>query len=190
MNKELYQVAAKACYDVYEKNTDLGTTEFHYFLDIVNGKSVQVLAIAGSNELKDWFVNVNLFSWKGIKIGAYRSAKKIHKELKNILSVVDLPLIVCGHSKAGPTAIAFKRLFGAEYCIAFAPARSLRYWANRKMDNTVIFTDPDDLVSKVACISFGHPICKTIEAKSDHLLFSIDDHVMKHWIEFVNNMID
>jgi len=191
LNKHIYKVAVDACNDVYIHNTDLGTTEFHHFITTINGRRFQVLAIAGTNEALDWLKNFNLLSWQNIKLPAYRAAHQINDKIKHQLKRFDhLPLLVCGHSKAGATAIAFKRLFGADYCVAFAPARSLRHWAKLKMSNTTIFIDPDDLVSKLAFISFTHPKCRVFKAREDHLLFSISDHVMKHWVEFVNNMFD
>ena len=187
LNSEFYKVAVKACADVYKNNTDLGTTEFRHAIKTINGRRYQVLAIAGTNEWKDWLININLFSRKGIKYGAYKAAKDINEKLRRYKG---LPLLVCGHSKAGATAIAFKRLFGAEYCIAFAPARSIRPWAKKEMENTVLFIDPDDIVSKLAFISFTHPICTVIKAREDHDFYSIGDHKMKHWIEFVSKMVD
>ncbi len=180
--KNLYKIAARACQDVYHDNTDLGTTE--YKLEIMG--DIQVLAIAGTNELADWGKNFNLLSWKGIKYPAYKSAKEIHDQVKNKITK---PLLVTGHSKAGPTAIAYKKLFTSSWCVAFAPARSLRYWTDRKMANTTLFIDPDDPVSQVGFISFGHPECEIIKAKDDHLGFYVDDHFMNNWVGFVEGMV-
>lgn len=191
MNKELYKVAAKACSDVYEINTDLGTTEFHHTIKTIHGRRWQVLSIAGTNETLDWLKNFNLLSWQGIKLPAYKAAHKINDKIKHKLKRFEhLPLLVTGHSKAGATAIAFKRLFGANYCVAFAPARSLRPWAELKMSSTTIFIDPDDLVSRLAFISFEHPICRVFKARENHFFFSFEDHCMDNWVEFVNKMID
>jgi hypothetical protein len=183
MNPEIYKIAAKACSDVYDQNTDIGTTEYSVSYD--SDSNIQILAIAGTNEPEDMLININMFSRKGIKYGAYKAAW-------DIMSVFrwrgDCKRMVTGHSKAGPTAIAFKRLFGADYCVAFSPARSLRYWSKRKMENTTIFIDPDDIVPKLGFFSFGHPKCKTIKAKNDHIGISIDDHGMDHWINFTKRM--
>lgn len=186
MNPELYRIAADACQRVYENNIDLGTTEFNVSYAVVGDDFVQVLSIAGTNEKKDWLKNINFWSKQGIKKPAYDAAQEIKKYFKRDL---EYKLLVTGHSKAGPTAIAFKRLFGADYCIAFAPARSLRYWCDRKMENTTLFIDPDDPVSKVGFISFGHPQCKIIKAENNHFLPSIGDHSMDNWIKFTENIV-
>ncbi|MBT4288915.1 MAG: hypothetical protein HOD92_16435 [Deltaproteobacteria bacterium] len=185
MDKELYKIAAKACADVYLDNFDLGSTE--YKLSIVKYKKIyiQVLAIAGTNEARDWLKNINPWSTNGIKAVAAMAAKEIKS---GFMRELGCKLLVCGHSKAGATAIAYKKLFKADWCIAFAPARSLRYWMNRKMENTTLFIDPDDPVSKAGFIGFGHPKCKVIKAKNDHVGLNVKDHFMCNWIKFVNTI--
>ncbi|MCF6248147.1 MAG: lipase family protein [Desulfobacula sp.] len=183
MDKELYKIAAKACSDVYLDNTDLGTTEYKLSLVKYKDNYIQVLAIAGTNEVMDWLKNIDLWSIKGIKAVAARAAKDIRSRFLRELGV---KLLVCGHSKAGATAIAYKKLFKADWCIAFAPARSLRYWTNRKMTNTILFIDPDDPVSKAGFISFGHPECNIIKAKNNHPFLKITDHFMHNWVKFVD----
>ncbi len=185
MDPELYRIAADACQAVYKDNTDLGTTEFKVSFTVLGDEFVQVLAIAGTNEPADWLHNFNLFSIKGIKKPAYDAAQEINATIKK---VDGYKLLVCGHSKAGPTAIAYKRLFGADYCVAFAPARGLRYWADRRMENTTILIDPDDPVSKAGFLSFGHPVCHIIQAPDDHFGLSVSDHFMKGWVEFVEKI--
>ena len=188
MDKYMYQMAAGTCSEVYKNNPaiqDLGTTEFMLSNGSWTGRPVQILAIAGTNEIKDWRINLNLFSQQGIKIGAFKAAHEIHSKFKRDK---DVPLLVCGHSKAGATAIAYKRLFDADYCIAFAPARCLRYWADREMENTTIFIDPDDPVSTLGFLSFGHPQCDRIYAKNDHLGLSVKDHFMDNWVQFCGNL--
>lgn len=180
---ELYHYAANQCERVYRENIDLGTVEFDFFRYFENKsqKITQVLVIAGTNEAADWLSNFNLLSWNGIKIAAYRAANKIKKHIK---IDPDLKLYVFGHSKGGLTAIAFNKLFKADKCVAFAPARGLRYWINREMPNTTIFIDPDDPVSKAGFINFGHPKCNRVTAKDDHLLPSIDDHFIEKWVTY------
>lgn len=183
--KQLYPISAQACQDVYNRNVDLGTTEYYSEIKWYNGKQIQALSIAGTNEKEDWLKNISLWSEKGIKKVAVQAAT----EIKNhFVRLPDIPLLVCGHSKAGPTAIAYKRLFGADWCVAFAPARSLRYWTNRTMRNTTIFVDPDDPVSKVGFLSFGHPKCRIITAKNNHVGISVGDHFMDNWVRFVDKM--
>jgi len=185
VERELHKIAAKACKDVYARHISLGTTEYYSSIAEYDGKAVQVLAIAGTNELTDWGINFNLTSWKGIKYGAYKAAIKLNKVFDRNK---ELPLLVCGHSKSGPTAVAYKRLFEEEqpiYCVAFAPARGLRPWVNRKMSNIIIFVDPDDLVDKVAFISFKQPDCEKIKLPNDHKGFYFKDHSMDNFEDFV-----
>lgn len=109
---------------------------------------------------------------------AWKAAYEINEHL-NYVREEGYRLLVCGHSKAGATAIAYKKLFGADFCVAFAPARSLRYWSDRKIENTTLFIDPDDPVSKAGFVSFGHPKCEVIEAKGDHLGLCVGGHFME-----------
>lgn len=194
MKKELLTKCAIACKEVYESNIDLGTTEFNLNLVYENGITHQILSIAGTNEKKDWLKNINLSSKKGIKRPAFDAAGEIMaSKAFNKNRIVDIPLIVTGHSKAGATAIAFHKLYhdrmiGSSYCVAFAPARCLRYWINRKMKNTFIFTDPDDPVSFVGRISFGLPKAVHYKADNNYFGFKVDDHKIEHWIRYCQNM--
>jgi len=182
--KNLYLIAAKAIQAAYKNNRDLGTTEYQYKITMYRGKPLMVLAIPGTNELADWWENLNLWSTKGVKSSAYQAAMDIHNHCPRF--TVDI--LVCGHSKGGAEAIAFNKLFLPKYCVAFAPARSLRPWTDKAMDNCTIFLDPDDIVSKLACVSFRHPTCKTIQALDDHCGISISDHLMGRWLSFVKDM--
>jgi hypothetical protein len=197
MIKEMYAEAALCCKKVYEKNIDLGTTEFNLTRHVVKDREYQILAIAGTNEPKDWLENFDLISVDGIKRAAYNAAYEIlynkhftRERCRNSR----LPLIVTGHSKAGATAIAFMKLFykftlKPSHCITFAPARCLRYWTDRKMANTTIFTDPDDPVSFVGRISFGHPICEHVKAANDYPGFRLGDHNIDNWVRYTKNML-
>jgi hypothetical protein len=187
--KKLYKMAVKSVQRVYKINTDLGTVEFHIETAMYGGRMIQVLSIAGSNEALDWLKNINLLSWKGIKLVGYRAAKKIYesKVFKQIRNPT-LPLLVACHTKSGPTGVAFKRIYGCEWLVAFAPAPSLRRWVDRKMENTTIFIDPDDIVHKAGIINFGQPECKVIKGVDDHTGIYIKDHFIEHWVEYVDNM--
>lgn len=193
MINEIYLAAAIHCKKVYEKNIDLGTTEFNLETVVISGKTFQFLSIAGTNETEDWFKNLDLTSIHGIKKSAYDAAYEIiNSDFFWKPFSYKFPLIVTGHSKAGATAIAFHKLFSScsneHQCIAFAPARSLRYWTNRKMENTTIFTDPNDPVSWVGRLNFGHPVCNHIKAENDHFGFDIGDHAIDNWVEFCKRM--
>lgn len=183
MKKELYEIAIDACIDVYGKYVKIGTTEFYSSYATFEDEYVQVLAIAGTNEIADNFKNLNIFwSKDGVKVGAWEAAHEIKKLFKRDKRY---RLMVTGHSKGGLEAIAWKKLFGADWCIVFAPARGLRYWTNRKMENITIFIDPDDPVSVLGFINFGYPKCEVIKAKDDHLFFFLKDHFLIHWKEFI-----
>lgn len=193
MGKELYIAAAECSKAVYTDNIDIGTTEFNVFRREIKDKEFQILAIAGTNEKKDWLKNFNLLSKKGVKKSAYDSAKSIAKYCcKHRLIDYSLPIAVTGHSLGGAEAIAYHKIVnGAVFsniCIAFAPARCLRYWTNRTMIHTTIFTDPDDPVSFVGRISFGHPKCKHYKAENNYFGFKIDDHDMSHWLRYCQNI--
>jgi hypothetical protein len=181
MDKQLHKIARKACSKVYHDNIDLGTTEFQTSHVEYNGDLIQVIAIAGTNEARDWGENFKLWSTKGIKKAAVDAAREVSKNVY----LSGRKLLICGHSKAGATAIAYKRLFGANWCIAFSPARSLRYWADRVMENTTIFIDPDDPVPKFGALSFGHPICTVVESQENHFGLCVGDHSMDQWEEFL-----
>jgi len=184
MNNHLFNYAAQACKKVYDDHVDLGTTEYHVSYTTHGHEFVQVLTIAGSNEKADWLINFNLLSWKGIKIGAYKAAKQLHDHFQHIRNP-DYKLMVTGHSKAGATAIAYAKLFPVDYCIAFAPARSLRYWTDRKMKNTYLFIDPDDPVHQVGFINFGHPICEQCILPNNHNFLHVMDHHIDNFIAYL-----
>lgn len=189
MDKELYRLACEASSQVYIDHIDLGTTEFKLTTVMYHDEYIQILAIAGTNEFLDWRENFSLWSKKGIKKAGVDAAVEVMMFPEFYTNRdSNLKLLVCGHSKAGPTVIAFKRLFNADWCVAFAPARSLRRWVDRRMKNTTIFIDPDDPVSKASFINFGHPICTTIFAEDDHRGLYIGDHYMYNWVEFVESL--
>lgn len=181
---ELYKIAGQLCEEAYKNRTDLGTTEYLARVVAYKGMAVQMLAIPGTDELSDWFKNLNMLSINGIKIAAAKAADEIYANFKPMKGI---PVYVTGHSKGGATAIAYKKKYGADYCIAFCPARSLRYWIDRRMNNTTIFIDRDDPVPKAGLFSFGHPICTRIMLPKDHIISSVSDHMMTHINKFLNS---
>lgn len=185
MDKELYRIAGLMCEEAYKNRVDLGTTEFLTRLVSYHGFAAQMLVIPGTDEPLDWIENFKLTDINGIKSPAVKAADEIHAAFKRVKGV---PLYVAGHSKGGATAIAYKRKYGADYCIAFEPARSLRYWIDRRMDNTTIFIDPNDPVPKLGPLSFGHPICKTIMLPDDVMGLKVSEHMMDHINKFIEEM--
>ncbi len=180
MDKELYRIAALCADNVYRDNTEIGkgieiaVSHFEY-----QGEPLTVLAIAGTNEAADWLYNINILSWHGMKLSSSRAAKRIgpveHKG----------KLLVTGHSQGAARAICYARIFAADYCVGFAPPPVLRPWADKGMENTTLFIDPDDPVSKAGGLSFDHPDCEIVYGKEDHALPCVGDHFMERWVEFV-----
>lgn len=181
MDKELYKIAAMCADSVYRNNTEIGSgVEIAVSHSEYQGEPLTILAIAGTNETGDWLHNINLLSWQGTKLSSSRAAKRI--------GPVDHqgPLLVTGHSQGAARAICYARIFGADYCVGFAPPPALRPWADKKMKNTTLFIDPDDPVSRAGGLGFDHPDCKIIYGENDHVLPSVRDHFMARWIEFVD----
>ena len=128
-------------------------------------------------------------SKKGIKKSAFQAATDIHEVIKrNFRYGPKPPLLVTGHSKGGLEAIAYKYLFGADWCVAFNPARGMRYWIDRRLWNTAIFTDPDDFVNYAGMVSFGHPICKHYKGEYDTPFFRIKEHDINKWESFIDDL--
>lgn len=180
MNRnEFYLAGAKAAKRVYSSNIDLGTTEYKLTIKPIMDIETQILAIAGTNEFDDWGKNLNLSSIDGIKKTAVEAAREIHDSVS-----IDptMPLMVVGHSKAGATAIAYKKLYGAKYCMAFCPARSLKKDTYRNMKKTYVFIDPDDWVPKLGYLTFAHPIAQRITFE-DNWGWHPGDHSIDHIIE-------
>ena len=182
--KKLYKLAADAATRVYQRCVDIGTTEYDLSVHSLNGRLVQVLAFAGTNETKDWFSNLNLLSKRGIKASAFNAALEVHKAIQSKLKA-NIELIVTGHSKGAAEAIAYAKLFKVDYCVAFCPARCLRPWSDLEMPDTTIFIDPDDVVPKLAFVTFKHPRCERVILHNDVFGLSIKDHFMSHINKYI-----
>lgn len=189
MDKELLILAAKACLQSYKTNIDLGTTEYSLTETTYNGSPLQILAMPGTNEMADWLWNLHLWSKHGVKSCTYFAVEKIHAAIKDKLNP-ELPLLVTGHSKAGPDAMQWKAKYKADYCVAFCPAPGFRRWNRPTLQNTTIVIDPDDLVPWAGIVSFTQPIVPDIiKLPDDKKWFDIegmvDDHMMPHIIDFL-----
>ncbi len=195
--KTMYQIdckkAALGAKAVYTNNIDLGTTEFS--LTVEDG--INCIDIAGTNEKSDWRKNLNMMSKEGVKKTSFQAAIEIAKYLRGGTIDLSMPIIVRGHSKGGAAAIAYHKTIKKHFpylkshaCVAFAPARCLRYWVNRRMDNMVLFTDPDDYVSELlGRINFGLPKCEHhYEAPDNHWGFSVNDHPIDHWVHYTDKL--
>ncbi|MCG8634219.1 MAG: hypothetical protein MI863_10350 [Desulfobacterales bacterium] len=117
MDKELLKIAAHACDEVNQDPIGPGTTGYKAGIRIYRGKPIQVLAIACTGETGNRPENTTPWSirWRE------RAALEVARRLQFFGRIPELPLLVCGHASAGAAAIAFKRLFKADYCVAFAP---------------------------------------------------------------------
>ncbi|WP_022667933.1 hypothetical protein [Desulfospira joergensenii] len=180
MDKELLRIAGRAIKRVYDGECqDMGSTECALTLEIYRGNPIQVLAIGGSNEGIDWFWNALMVSWDGVKYCSYLSAQRIARRFSRDKT---MPLLVTGHSKSGPTALYWKKRYGADSCISFCPARGFR--KPIPLDNTIIVIDPDDPVPKLGALNFRHPICEKIILPDDHKGLSVGDHFIDHIINY------
>jgi len=175
--KPLHKIAAKCCQNVYRRNIDIGTTEYSLKYGMYKGKVIQILAIPGFNEFLDGFRVINVTSWEGIKLGAYKAAHKIHNRIKH---KIRFPLLVSGHSMGAGSAIAYHKLFESSWCCAFDPVRVLRRWATREMENTYLFINKNDLIPKAGFINFGHPKCE-IEYIDNNLSVK-EAHNIDNWV--------
>lgn len=184
MDKILYRIAAGCSRDVYTSGKSIGKgIEISEYCLEYNGYPLKVLAIAGTNEFKDWKRNIDIFSWQGMK-NSYRNAALKIGDVREARH----NLLVTGHSMGAGIAICYESIFGAYRCVGFAPPPVLRPWTNKKRHNTTLFIDPDDPVSDAGGISFDHPDCKVIYGKDDPGFKDVDDHFMKHWVRFTEDM--
>ncbi len=200
MKKELLRIAAKYAKEVYvHADCNIGTTEFSVIEHVMDdGTPINVLAIRGTDEFLDWWKNFDMRSKSGWKKYCVDSSKEIFRssEFTKVL-ISDVPLLICGHSKAGPTAMRIKERaeiqrpyrWDKTYCVAFEPARGLRNNVTLKLENTVILKDPDSVVTKIGWSRFKHPeVDEVIELPNDKWYPSIKDHGMNNMDEFVKNM--
>lgn len=132
---------------------------------------IQVIAIAGTNDATDWLWNIFLSSWDGVKLASYYASKRI---LKKFVRIPSMPLLICGHSKSGPTAMYLGKLLNADYVIAFNPAPGFR--KREKLKNTLVIIDPDDIVHHLGKLNFKQPNCEVYTLPEDKTGFSIKDH--------------
>ena len=181
--------AAIECTAVYRRYETIKTPWYNILgkttqYSVATRVGVTYLNICGTNELMDWPSNALLASWDGIKLGGYLEAKRVFEAVGRPPGT----LCVTGHSRGAPSAIAYALLYGADYCRAFSPARSLRPWKALKMPfDCKLFIDPDDPVPKMGALSFKHPDCPRVYSADDKRLPSVADHAMGRWIDFLLN---
>ena len=98
MKNDFYKIASELCIKAYKVRKDLGTTEYLLELFEYEGKIWQACVIPGTDELMDWFENLDLDEIAGMKEASVKAALEIHIDIK---LNPDLPLVVIGHSKGG-----------------------------------------------------------------------------------------
>lgn len=187
MKHELIKKAAEACKKAYRYNINIGSTEYNF----IYTPELQILAIPGTNELLDWFWNFMLYAKEGVKRCSHLSAQRIHEQIKQYI-IPTIPLMVTGHSKAGPTAVWYKYKYGADYCVAFCPAPGFRRWKAKEMGhqkNTLLVLDPDDFVINAGRLNFTHPDAKTITLPKDKKWFDIAGRIADHDLNQVTQFI-
>lgn len=203
-NKFILAVAVE-CMKSYEKNVNLGSTEYALTIITYEGKPWQVLSTPGTNEMSDWFWNLYLRSTKGVKRCSYLAADRVHEEIKGKINPF-IPLAVTGHSKDAPTALQYMAKYGADACIAFCPAPAFRRFRFIQtfpfierikyvpLKNTLTVYDPDDLVPAAGIISFGHrTVERTARLPKDKTWYNLydrfGDHLMNHVISHYKSII-
>lgn len=202
LNKELYIIAAEEAARVYDKaDYQVGprkTVEFSIVpRTLKDGTKINVLAIRGTDELRDWIKNLWLGSAGGWKKAVYDAADLIFEAIEPIFKS-KFPMLIAGHSKSGPTAMLcqyyISQIRGDTSCVVFDPAKGLRKDQCIYLENTTIFRDPDSIVSYVGWSRFNHPGCTCITLPND-VAFSwlkpwtwVKQHRMGHFLEFVKGM--
>jgi hypothetical protein len=191
IDQKLLLIAAHACAKSYEQNVDLGSSEYCLSKTFYNGGPLQILAMPGTNEMSDWLWNLHLWSSQGVKRCTYLSVKKIHKAIEGKINPY-IPLLVTGHSKAGPDALWWKAKYGANYCVAFCPPPAFRRWNKPVLQDTTIVIDQDDLVPMAGMISFTQPeVSEIITLPDDKKWYDIKgmigDHSMGNIVAFLEN---
>ena len=187
-NKNLYKIAVGFLKKAYESPANnYKSTCWSSFTTIYNKEEIQVLAIPGTNDYKDWFWNILLLQKNGIKYGAYVSVQRI---LKSFIRKPNMKLLITCHSKSGPTGIYLQEILNAEYCVAFEPVKG--FIEEKSNSNTIIFIDSDDIVPKLGWSRFYHRIAYTVYLPKDKKWYNIkgkiQDHMIDHISEFIDNM--
>ena len=194
MNNDLILLAAKACQRAYKKNIDLGSMEYALTIEDYHGVPFQILAMPGSNEFLDWVWNFTLLSWDGVKLCSYLAVKRIWQAVKNDIDPT-MPLLVVGHSKAGPDALRWKQKYGADFCVALCPPPAFRPWKKVNLKDTAIVIDPDDVVPLAGTLSFNHPTTDTLvhlpreKARYDPSRIG-SDHVIDHIVQYFQGKVN
>lgn len=177
---EMYYEAAKAARRVYDRSVSWGSG---VETKASGAKGLAFLAFAGTNGHWDWLANIDPRSKYGMKRASVKAAERV-----GAWGYRHDPLIVTGHSQGAARALAWHKLYKADFCVVFAPPPMVLHGANSQWDNTTIFIDPDDPVSKAGRLRFQHPYCEMIYADDDHILPSVGDHNMDNWVEFTKRL--
>lgn len=187
MDNRFYKKASELCIKAYSIRKDLGTTEYLLELFDHEGQTWQGLIIPGTDELGDWLKNLDLDSIAGLKEASVEAALEIRFDAASMIDP-DLPLVVIGHSKGAATALVYHKIFNADYCIAFCPARCFKNAGY--LENCTIFIDPDDVVPKLGALHFKLPECEVVKLPDDHVGIKVSDHYMSHIDAYLASTIE
>lgn len=186
MNKQIYKIAIKFLKKTYNNNYKSNkSTQWNSYVTYYNNQPLQVLSIAGTNDIMDWVWNFCLLSKDGVKYGSYISANRV---LKDFIRKPNIPLLITCHSKSGPTGIYLQELLNAEYCIVFCPARG--FTEEKRNERAVMFIDKDDIVPKLGWSIFYHRKCKTIFLQRDKKWYDIFGKIQDHLLDHIEDFID
>jgi hypothetical protein len=180
VDENLFMIAAKACKGAYASGTKILTTEYSITEAQYDGETIDVLAFAGTDEALDWVLNLLPFSCDGVKFGSHLSVERVADRFRR---TEGRKLLVCGHSKAGPTAFKWKQKYGADWCVVFCPAPGFK--RHDFLADTVKFIDLDDIVPKAGRLLFKHPVCSTVYMPKNRPWWDIRGRIKEHFMDRV-----
>lgn len=183
LNKDLYSKIAELCIKSYTINRSVRSVKYLLENFEIDDIGYQAIIFPGTGCFVDWIKNVDFRAVAGMKRSALSDAIDARISIRHRLNP-DRILIVAGHSKGAATALCYHRIYNADYCIAFCPARCFRGCIS--LDNSVMFIDPDDVVPKLGALRFNLPKCELVKLPMDHLGLHIEDHFMEHILDFIN----
>ena len=189
--KTIWQCGCKVYTD--KRAIDLGTTEYKIYRHNTPGGIINILAIRGTDEIKDHKKNVNLWSIYGYKKTGVEAAEEIKNKIWHDRRGIIIDYVVV-HSKSAITGDYFthkyKDLFKIKQCCMFNPARGRRYWNREYTDMITMFINKRDPVSQIlGFINFGLPKCKTHVVKGNSFWYSAKkNHSIKLWENLVTRL--
>lgn len=132
-----------------------------------------ILVLAGTNNLNDWSINLNVLKVNGYHKGFYEQAIK--------LPVNSTIKYVTGYSLGGAVAHIYSILYGVK-CISFNAPKCLAVEPTAKVKTITRFTINNDFISEIP-FGFYHPLSKTY---TFHGSFS-NPHSIDNYIDCIRN---